>query len=136
MADIIHLADRRPKERPDLQQVLSGSTDFIAADWQRFARSNRLNDYFTSMAGGWADANINYLSDLNAIAKVEARLGMCVTVQAPREGAIGWRASFRLKTVEVTTPDLPFETYARCFGVLLYIKVKRDLGVNDLLDEL
>lgn len=136
MADIIHLSAHRPKVRPSIDQVLAEATDFITSDWERFARSNRLNDYFVSLAGVRADASINYLSDLNAISRMESRLGMTVTVTAPQRGTIGWRASFALKTTHSTTPDLPFETYARCFSILLYIKVKRDLLVLDALDEL
>ena len=136
MAEIINIADRRKKERPSLKELVDGASEFISNDWEKFARNNKLNDYFVSMVGVWAEQNINYMSDLNAIAKMEARLGMCVVVRAPYGPALGWRASFMLKTGTATTPDMPFETYARCFNILLFIKLKRDLVLNDMTDEL
>ncbi len=136
MAEIFNIADHRKKEKPTLKELTDASVEFISNDWERFARNNRLNDFFVQMAGVWADQTINYLSDLNAIALIESKLGMCVIVRAPYGPAIGWRGSFMLKNATVTTPDLPFEAYARCFNVLLYIKLKKDLVLHDMTDEL
>ena len=137
MADIINLADRRKKEKPTVAELAESAISFISSDWERFARNNRLNDFFISMAGVWAEESVNYLSDLNAVAKIESKLRMNVVVRSPYgHGHLGWRASFALKSGSVTTPDLPFETYARCFNILLFIKLKRDLVLNDMTDEL
>ena len=137
MADIINIADHRKKEKPSVKQIVDAAIDYITADWERFARNNRLNDFFVSGAGVWADPSINYLSDLNAVAKIEGRLGVSVIIRSPYgRGQFGWRASFVLKNSTVTTPDMPFETYARCFNILLFIKVKKDLVVNEMAEEL
>ena len=137
MADVINLADRRKKELPPPVDVLRNAVDHIAADWERFAKTNRLNDYFVEAASVWTDGATNYLSDLNAISLIEHKLGYGVLVKSPAfTQGLGWKASFRLKSGTATTPDMPFETYARCFGILLYIKRKRDLVAMGYTEEL
>ena len=136
MADIINLADRRKKDPPSIHKLIEDAIDLISSEWERFAKVNRLNDYFIETAGVWTEAGVNYLSDLNAISAVENKIGISIIVTAPFGGHLGWRASFPIKSGTVTTPDLPFETYARCFNILLHLKLKRDLLANGYSDEL
>ena len=137
MADVINLADRRKKEQPHPKQLVDSAVSVIMSDWERFAKSNRLNDYFTEAASVWTDQGVNYLSDLNAVSVIENKLGMDIVVKSPSlPSHLGWRASFFHKSGTSTTPDMPFETYARCFNILLFIKLKRDFLAHGHLDEL
>ncbi len=136
MAEIIQLSERRKKPPLTIHEITEEAVDAISGDWERFARLNRLNDYFVDTAGIWVDEGVNYLNDLNAIASIESKVGVPVIIKAPFGPHLGWRASFSIKTGTVTTPDMPFETYARCFNVLLFLKLKRDLLAGGYADEL
>lgn len=137
MADIINLADRRRKAPPSLEELIGQAVDSIMADWERFAKVNRLNDYFIESAAAWTEAGTNYLSDLNAISSIEGRIGLLPLLRAPisRE-QLGWQASFYIRSGKVHTPDMSFETYARCFNILLFLKLRRDLLAHGYTDEL
>lgn len=136
MADVINLSDHRRKPPPSLEQVIAAGVEQVSLDWERFAKLNRLNDYFTDAAGAWTEDGVSYLSDLNALSKIEDTLGMNIMVASPYGEHIGWRASFPLRSRAVCTPDMPFEAYARCFNILLFLKLKRDLLASGLADEL
>lgn len=137
MADVISLADHRKKDPPSVAALAQRATDGLADDWARFARLNRLNDFFIETASVWTATGASYLSDLNAIAFVEGRVGLLPIIRAPiTKEQLGWQAAFYTKTLKVHTPDLPFETYARCFNILLFLKLKRDLLAHGYTDEL
>lgn len=137
MADVINLADRRKKPQLTPKELVDSAVAVIMSDWERFAKTNRLNDYFTETTGLWTDHGVNYLSDLNAVSGVENKLGMEIVVKSPSyPNHLGWRANFCHKSGTAGTPDLPFETYARCFNILLFIKLKRDFIASGYTDEL
>lgn len=137
MADIISLEAHRRKASPPVAELVQLAIDDLVDDWARFAKVNRLNDFFTDAAGVWTEAGVSYLSDLNAIAAIEGKVGLLPIIRAPiTEEQLGWQAAFYTKTTKVHTPNLPFETYARCFNVLLFLKLKRDLLANGYTDEL
>lgn len=137
MGEIINLSDRRKKDTPSLQELIETASSFIAQDWERYAKINRLNDYFVDATAACSEERISYLNDLNSISAMEQKLGMRVVVKSPlHREHLGWRASFALKTATVTSLEMPFETYARCFSILLFIKLKRDLLAAGMADEL
>ena len=53
-----------------VEQIAERCSDEISWNWERFARNNRLNDYFVQNTP-WTDNTINYLSDLNALSLLE-----------------------------------------------------------------
>ena len=136
MADVINIADRRKKEKPPLEELITQAVEFIQQDWEKFARGNKLNDFFTSFASVWVDPGVSYMNDLNSIGVIEQKLGITIVVRSPFGGQMGWRAASVFSGGTAWTPDMPFESYARCFNVLLFIKLKRDLLANDMVDQL
>ncbi len=113
-------------------ELASLCTDQLLSDWEQAAKSNKLNSFFAA-SSMWADENLSYLHDLNVVARLEERVGIQIGVVAPgilNEQQFGWRAYFMLGGKQIYTPDMPFESYARCFNLLLYQKLKRELIRN------
>ncbi len=128
--------DRKPREVPTLEELAARSADDISQNWERFARNNRLNDFFLSCVPLWALPQLNYLSDLNAISVVESKLGMSLVLNAPGtspSSKLGWVASFEIKGVKVETPVMMCEAYARCFNILLFLKLSRELTNHGII---
>jgi len=128
---------KKPREAPPSIEALAvRCTDLINENWERFARNNRLNDYFLSCVPLWAMPQLNYLSDLNGVSTIENKLGLSVVVNAPGtspSSKLGWVAGFEIKGVKVETPVMMCEAYARCFNILLFLKLSRELtnhGIN------
>ena len=44
----------------------------------------------------------------------------------------GWVAAFRVGSTTVATPFLTSETFVRCFNILLYLRLQRDLKSFDV----
>lgn len=122
-------------EKPTIEQLAHGARERTDFEWEKFARSNRLNDYFTSSLPSWANQTVNYLQDLNEVGMVETKVGLVLKLRAPWQSVIGWRAGFVMKGGEFETPDMPFESYARCFNILFYLRLRREL-TNHGLSEL
>jgi hypothetical protein len=132
MADVINLSDRRktPIEHPTIEQIAASCSEEIAGNWEKFARNNRLNDYFMSSTPSWSLSNTNYLADLNALSTVESKVNIIISVCSPgHSGAsqLGWVATFKINDVSICTPFMVCEAYARCFNILLFLKVGREL---------
>lgn len=132
MAEIINLDDHRkpPQKKPSLEELAVICSEEIAENWQRFAKNNRLNDYFKQSAPSYTKDDLVYVQDLNAISAIEARINLNLTLHAPQsidESQLGWIADFKIGSAHVSTPFMPFETYARCFNILLFLKLSREL---------
>lgn len=128
MGEVIQIGQRRGP-RPSVELLASNCTSSLLGDWEKAAKSNRLNDFFTSNCAFTKD-NTNYLHDLDAVAALEQNIGMTVGVAMPgilERPQLGWRAYFKLADTIVETPDMPYEAYARCFGVLLHQRLKHEL---------
>jgi hypothetical protein len=137
MAEIINIADRRKKTTvtPTVQEVAQFAIEEIDTHWGKFASNNRLNDYFVQYTPSWSQTNVNYLEDLTALSVLERKIHLEPQIIAPGfspDNALGWVAAFRMNGVVVATPFMMSEAYARCFNVLLYLKVKRDLLANGI----
>jgi hypothetical protein len=128
LADIIQF---RPRVAPPTFAVLrERAVEDITSDWERFAHDNHLNDYFIQSVPQWTEIGRNYLGDLNLISVVEQKVKLDLQITAPSYDGerLGWTASFGLFEYGLTvTPPMVFETYARCFAVLLFLRLKRDL---------
>lgn len=137
MAEVISLSEHRKKNRPDVTEAAKKVVNSVMADWEKFAKINRLNEYFISAASVWTTAGTSYLNDLNAISDIEKMVGLPVIIRAPFEKEhLGWKASFAIKNGIVSTPEMPFETYVRCFNILVYIQFKREMVLHGMLDEM
>jgi len=138
MADVIDIASRRkppPPEKPTIRELADHCIEEIQGNWEKMARNNRLNDFFISSTPSYSQPTINYLEDLNALSAIEMKIGLDPQVVAPGfspDNALGWLASFRLNGIAVTTPFMVNEQYARCFNILMFLKLKRELVTNGI----
>lgn len=119
------------KNPPSISEVAVDALDFLLGDWERYARQNKLNDYFkTSLPGQIGqESTVNFMADLTQVANIEHNIGLLPMVFAPGTGSAvqrGWVVQFKLCEELVQTPDMASETYARTFAILLYLKTKRD----------
>lgn len=137
MAEIIDIASRRkpPPEKPSLESLASWCIEDIQGNWERFARNNRLNEFFVTSVPVWAQPNVNYLEDLNALSIIEQKIHLEPQLVAPGfspDNALGWIGAFRMNGIVVATPFMVNEQYARCFNILLFLKLKRELVTNGI----
>jgi hypothetical protein len=134
MGDVVELSSWRPK-KPTIEELAVKSTELILADWERFAKINRLNDYFKNSLSSIAKDE-SYLTDLNALAVMELKMGIWPVVYFPNTTnprQHGWVVTFELGKVKISTPEMATETYARAFAILLFLKVKHDALAAGLL---
>jgi hypothetical protein len=131
VSNIINIADRRKKKPPPSpQEVVAFCTDAVMEEWGRFAKSNKLNDFFVSGVGAYAKPFANYLSNPTELALIEEKIGLMPGIWAPGVNGpsqVGWQACFRFGDVLVETPDMMSESYARCCNILIFLKVKREV---------
>jgi len=131
MADILQFPP--PKKRPELPTVAQLALDCseeIDGNWEKFARNNRLNDYFVQSVPSWTQPTVDYLSDLNALSLIESKIGLNIGLFGPQtidESQIGWLANFKINGIPVGTPFMMSEAYARCFNILLFLKLRREM---------
>lgn len=127
MGEVVDLASRRAK-KPTWEELSVKAIDLILTDWERFAKINRLNDFFKSTLSSVAKDE-SYLTDLNALAVLELKMGVWPMVFFPNTLSPkqhGWVVSFELGGFKVSTPEMATETYARAFAILLFLKLKHD----------
>lgn len=131
MSNVIDMFNpKKHREVPSIDALAVDVTESISENWERFARNNRLNDYFLSCVPLWAMPQINYLSDINAISTIETKLGVAIILNAPgtsESSKLGWVAGFEIKGVKIETPVMVCEAYARCFNIILFLKLSRQL---------
>jgi hypothetical protein len=134
MSNVISLDSRRKLApvKPTVREIIEFCVEDILDHWEKFASNNRLNDYFIASVPSWTNQSINYLEDLTAVSIIEQKIDLPVQVVAPGFGPDedpfpGWIASFRLNGEIITTPFMVSEVYARCFNIMLYLKIRREL---------
>lgn len=106
------------------------ATDLLLIDWEKMARNNRLNDYFRASLPNLIDqsSKINFMGDLNEVAALELNNELFPIIYFPgtlNKKQHGWIVMFHVGDYLAKTPELASEAYARCFAVLLHIKLKR-----------
>lgn len=113
------------------EQVTQFCVDEILAHWEKFAANNRLNEYFISCTPSWSSSTVNYLQNLEAISVIEQKIDLEPQITSPGfsggEQYSGWGVQFKIAESIVSTPLMASECYARCFGILLFLKLKREL---------
>jgi len=136
MAEVIDFAAAAGKrKKPSITEIVGYCTDEILQDWARFATNNKLNEYFTSCIPTYCRFDVNYLDDLTSLSYIEAKAKIDVQVISPgfqTENVLGWIAATRVRGEVVATPPMVNENYARCFNILLYLKVKREVNKHGL----
>lgn len=139
MSNVIDFTARRLREtaKPVTMEDLMGKAiEFLLSDWEKMARNNRLNDYFRTSLPSLVDDKSNYMSDLNAIATIELNIDLFPMVFFPgtiERKQLGWIVQFFIGKERISTPELASEAYARCFSILLFLKLKRDAITAGLL---
>lgn len=134
MADIIDFTERRlgqKKEQVTLATLEENAIQLLLGDWEKMARNNRLNEFFKTSLASVIDpaSRVNFMQDLNEIARLELNLQVFPIVYHP--GTIadkqhGWVVMFHLSKEHWTkTPELASEAYARCFALLLHSRLRR-----------
>jgi hypothetical protein len=85
----------------------------------------------------YCKGGVNYLEDLNELSSVEQKIHLEPQIVSPGfdvlGNALGWIAAFRLNGVIVSTPFMLNEGYARCFNILLFLKLKRELHTHGIV---
>jgi hypothetical protein len=136
MSNVVDFTARRqakvspPPKIPTIFEINVEQVDALIGDWEKMVRANRLNDYFKTALPNVIgfDSTVNYMADLNEIARVEIKLGIGPVVFFPgnsEKNKLGWICEYKIGNDFIATPELMSECYARTFGILLYLKVKR-----------
>lgn len=147
MADVINLSDHRkePSKKPTVDELIEFCAGEISTNWERFARNNKLNDYFIESVP-WATSGLDYLTDLNALSRLEHKINLPLEVSSPgmtSEDQLGWLASFKIFDIQdgnqptynilVTTPFMASEAYARAYLILLFLKLRREFAQHEII---
>jgi hypothetical protein len=131
VADIIQL-DAHRKKKPKLtpQEVVTFCVDDVMTDWERFAKTNKLNEFVQQGLGIHTTPFTNYLANRDKVAEAEDRIGLLPGIWAPGingPSQLGWRSCFRFGDMLVETPDMASELYSRCCNILIFLKVRREI---------
>lgn len=117
----------KPTAAMDFPTLAQNCIDTVATQWAKAAKINKLNDHFVQTVP-WANRGGDYLSDLNLISEIESKLKMEIFLRSPQDNYIGWSAGFRMGNNGIETAPIHFtENYARCFNVLLFLKIKHEM---------
>ena len=135
MAEVINLDEFR-KRPVKVDELIDKAWESAFEDWKQHAKLNRLNEFFLSVTHVWSNPEINYLMDLQAVSRLEQRIGVSSFMEAPRGGSAGWVAGFHLKSSTFQTPELPDENYARCLSLVVFVRVRWSLISHGLVEEL
>lgn len=123
-----------------METVTSEAIDYLLGEWEKMARHNRLNDYFKRALPNLIEYGnkTNFMADITAVAGLEMNIDLFPMMFSPgtmNKKQLGWVVSFHIGEHQVATPELANEAYARCFGILLYLKVKRDALSHGLIGQ-
>jgi hypothetical protein len=137
VADVIDITSRFKKlpPKPTVEEIAQNAIEEIGGHWEKFASNNRLNDYFLQCVPTWAQPAVNYLEDLGALSVLELKIRLEPQIIAPGfspDNALGWVAAFRVNGIVIATPFMMSEQYARCFNILVFLKVRRDMVTNGI----
>ena len=139
MSNVININDHRKKfKQPSIEELAIICADELLDDWQRFVRTNRLNQFFISSVPLHSREDVNYLQDISALSVIESKIGLTLILLAPGSTTAsrsGWVASFTVQDKRIETPFMVSEQYARCFNVLLYLKLGRAMSQAGLISQ-
>lgn len=116
------------QETIKLKERFVEMTKDIGEEWQKHVVDNSLNEFIVShFTDRLIDRTLDYTSDLNALSKLEQHIHLYPMILGPGAttgNSIGWGAGFYLNGLLLATPEFSSETYARCFNILLFIRMK------------
>ena len=128
MGTVINLQPFKKLLSPEeLQQSCSS---FVLERWESAKKKNILRDFFVETAVS-ADPSKMYIDDLNVLSHFEVKIGLSPQIVAPSFNDSpnkGWIVAFRINGSGYYTPFMESELHARAFAILLYQKLKRELG--------
>lgn len=129
MAKIFNFTDFRPGiEKISLEDLVLECQDIIGESWAKHAQNNKLNQHFVESVY-CAEAGIDYLSNLSALSALEQKIDLPLILLAPGStlaSQLGWVAGFAFHGKKIETPTMVSEPYARCFNILLYLRLCRE----------
>lgn len=118
----------------EVKNLYFNSTKEILDEWRNFAVTNSLNKFIIqSLSDRLIDKTIDYISDLNAISRLEKQINLGPVVLSPATtvgNSLGWGAGFYLNGILYSTPEFDSENYARCFNIILFVTMKKGLKSN------
>ena len=127
MGEVIEF--KLPK-RAGPEELQSSCASFVLDRWNTAKSKNALREFFARTAVG-VDHEKRYLEDLNELAWLEIKVGIAPQIVAPNffdDTNEGWIVGFKINGVNFCTPFMESEIHARAFAILLYQKLKRELG--------
>lgn len=137
MGDVVDFTQRRlarDQHPPTFVELAERAEGALSADWAKMQGS--LNEYFKASLPTLVDqaSTVNYMVSLTDVAVVERNLAHYPTVLGPgsQPRQHGWRVQVRVQApgskepLVVVTPELPSEEQARCFAVLLLLRLRRE----------
>lgn len=128
----------RAKPVPTWDELVAACTQSLLDDWEKMAQGNRLNDYFKAVLPNLTSREVvsNYMADLNGAATIERKLDMWPVIYFPGTcDNNGWVIVTNLGSFSFKTPEFANEAYARCFNILLFIRVKQAAISAGFIDE-
>ena len=125
MSNVIQLSHHRKDPEKEWESFLIESVDYLIGEWETAVRKNCLNEFFRTYAYRTNDRN--YTSDLNAISSLENDYSLGLINYAPfslSNHQTGWISAFKVFNKSVHTPEFVSEAQARCFALLLFLRLK------------
>jgi hypothetical protein len=127
MTNVVNLSDRRKPPAPG--DIIKRCYEEVQVDWKEFKERGELDNYFKYNALSYINEKHNYLSDLNAIRQAEITIGMIIGVECQElEGNQVWHSTFVIKGLKMHSLAAPNEMEARCIGILLFLRLSRELN--------
>lgn len=131
MSNVVDIFAHRPKPRErSLTEAITLIADDVLTGWEKHARNNKLHEFFMSQVPSHCKSTSIQLVDLNLISGIEQKLNMRTQITSPEfqsENNLGWIAGFRFNDLTYESPPMVNEAYARCFAILMFLKMKREL---------
>lgn len=125
MAQIFDLAAYRRNPEQEWIKLLIESVDYLVGEWESSSKRNILNEFFKKMVS--RSSELNYTTDLNAIGNLEREYALATVAYSPFSLSsiqAGWIVAFKFKDRPVHTPELVSEAQARCFSLLLFLRLQ------------
>lgn len=121
------------KKKISIEEILEYCEDEVFDQWAKAYKAGNLNSWFISNAQPWAAEGTHYVSDISALADLQAKLDMAFQLISPGiefeagKKLGGWICLFRVKDHLANTPPMLTEAHARSFAIVLHQKILREL---------
>lgn len=130
--------DRPLQKSKSRIEIFVEAADDVAADWQRDAKRNRLNEYIKSiLPPRLQTAGVDYVNDLATLSEIEQELGMAVLMFYPgctEDNPRGWSSAFQIQNEVYGVPqNMPSEASSRALNICVFQVFTIRLLAADLL---